>query len=92
MLIIRPFNNYGPRQNDKTYAAVIPITINRILKNQTPIIYGDGNQTRDFIYVTDTAKAAIDAYKSKNTRGRVLNIGKGKEVSIKIKGGVKNEV
>ena len=82
MAIIRPFNNYGPRQNDKTYAAVIPITIKRILNHQTPIIYGDGNQTRDFIFVKDTANAAVDAYKSKNTRGIVLNIGKGKEVSI----------
>lgn len=82
MLIIRPFNNYGPRQNDKTYTLVIPITIKRILNNQTLLIYGDGNQTRDFIFVKDTVNATIDAYKSKNTRGKVLNIGRGKEISI----------
>jgi len=82
MLIIRPFNNYGPRQNDKSYAGIIPITIKRILNNQTPIIHGDGNQTRDFIFVKDTANATIDAYGSKNTRGKVINIGSGKETSI----------
>jgi UDP-glucose 4-epimerase len=81
--IIRPFNNYGPRQNDKSYAAVIPITIKRILNKETPIIYGDGNQTRDFVYVKDTVDAAINIFKSINTRGKVINIGRGKEVSIK---------
>ncbi|MEM2914344.1 MAG: NAD-dependent epimerase/dehydratase family protein, partial [Candidatus Bathyarchaeia archaeon] len=46
--IIRPFNNYGPRQNEKTYAGVIPTTIKRILSGQPPIIFGDGEQNRDF--------------------------------------------
>jgi UDP-glucose 4-epimerase len=82
MLIIRPFNNYGPRQNDKSYAGIIPITIKRILNNKTPIIYGDGNQTRDFIFVKDTVNATIDAYKTKNTRGKTINIANGKEISI----------
>jgi UDP-glucose 4-epimerase len=51
--IIRPFNNYGPRQNDKSYAAVIPITIKRILSGDAPVIQWDGEQSRDFICVTD---------------------------------------
>ena len=72
--IPRPFNNYGPRQNSESYAGVIPLTIKRILNNESPIIYGDGTQTRDFIYVGDTAKAIIDVYLSKNTRGRIINI------------------
>ena len=80
--IIRPFNNYGPRQNEGSYAGVIPITVNRIIKGEAPIIYGDGNQTRDYLYVTDTAKAALNIYKSNKTRGRVLNIASGREVSI----------
>ncbi len=46
--IIRPFNLYGPRQNMDAYAAVIPVTINRILHSKKPIIEGDGLQTRDF--------------------------------------------
>ena len=80
--IIRPFNNYGPRQNERSYAGVIPLTIKRILNDEVPIIYGDGKQTRDYLYVTDTANAAIDVYNSKSTRNKVLNIASGKEISI----------
>ena len=80
--IVRPFNNYGPRQNERTYAGVIPTTIRRILEGQAPVIFGDGEQTRDYIYVTDTANAMIEIYKNKNTRGMVINIGSGKEISI----------
>lgn len=80
--IIRPFNNYGPRQNEGTYAGVIPLTIKRILNGEAPVIYGDGNQTRDFLYVTDTADAAVKIYNIKNTRGKILNVASGKETSI----------
>jgi len=80
--IIRPFNNYGPRQNEGSYAGLIPITIRRILQNEPPIIFGDGKQTRDYLYVTDTAKAAIKIYKNTSTRNKVLNIASGKEISI----------
>lgn len=81
--ILRPYNNYGPRQNEKFYAGVIPLTIKRILSGESPIIHGDGLQTRDFIYVTETARAAIDIYNNTKTRGLVLNIGTGKETTIK---------
>lgn len=80
--IVRPFNNYGPRQNEGMYAGVIPITIKRIMSGKPPILQGDGKQTRDFIYVTDTARAAIAIYKNPRTRGSVLNIASGKELSI----------
>jgi UDP-glucose 4-epimerase len=82
--IIRPFNNYGPRQNEESYAGVIPLTIKRILNDEAPVIYGDGKQTRDYIYVTDTANATMEAYNSKSTRNKVLNIASGKEISIEI--------
>lgn len=81
--IIRPFNNYGPRQNMGKYAGVIPLTIKRILNGEPPVIYGDGNQTRDYLYVTDTADASVKVYNCKNTRGKVLNIASGKELTIK---------
>mgnify|MGYP001050676132 CR=1 FL=1 len=81
--IIRPFNNYGPRQNEGTYAGVIPLTIKRILKGESPVIYGDGLQTRDYTYVTDTAEAAVSVCCKKSTRGKVINIASGKETSIK---------
>lgn len=80
--IVRPFNIYGPRQNMKSYAAVIPITIRRILEGKQPIICGDGNQTRDYTYVEDIVNAAIKIYNSENTRGTAINIASGKEVSI----------
>jgi UDP-glucose 4-epimerase len=82
VVIIRPFNNYGPRQNERAYAGVIPTVIRRILEGQAPVIFGDGEQTRDYIYVTDTASAMVDTYKNKNTRGKLINIGSGKEISI----------
>ena len=80
--IIRPFNNYGPRQNEGSYAGVVPLTIKRILNDEAPVIYGDGKQTRDYLYVTDTANAAIDVYNSNSTRNNVLNIASGKEILI----------
>jgi len=83
MAILRPFNNYGPRQNEGNYAGVIPITVKRLLSGARAIIHGDGLQTRDFIYVTDTADAAIEIYNSMSTRGKTINIASGKEVTIK---------
>lgn len=80
--IIRPFNNFGPRQNEKTYAGVVPTTIVKILNGESPVIFGNGNQTRDFIYVEDTAEAAPRVYETKATRGKILNIGQRKETRI----------
>ena len=80
--IIRPFNTYGPRQNEGSYAGVIPITVKRIMAGEPPVIYGDGKQTRDYIYATDVVKAAIDIYKNEKTRGKIINIGSGKEISV----------
>jgi len=79
--ILRPFNIFGPRQNCGTYAAIIPVTIKRLLNCGRPVIYGNGEQTRDYSYVTDVVRAAIDMYKQPKTRGRVVNIGSGKETS-----------
>lgn len=81
--IVRPFNSYGPRQNEGTYAAVVPITIKRILSGQPPIIYGDGLQTRDFSYVEDIADAIPRIYEVTATRGKVVNLASGKEITIK---------
>jgi UDP-glucose 4-epimerase len=80
--IIRPFNNYGPRQNDGSYAGVVPITIKRVLRGEAPVIYGDGKQTRDYLFVTDTADAAVKAYETKSSRKKALNIASGSETSI----------
>lgn len=79
--ILRYSNVYGPRQDPRGEAGVISIFLDRITKNQTPIINGDGNQTRDFIYVGDVAKANLLALE-KNTKSRIFNIGFGKETSV----------
>jgi UDP-glucose 4-epimerase len=80
--IVRPFNNYGPRQNEGSYAGVIPVTVKRVLSGQAPVIYGDGKQTRDYLFVTDTVDAAVKVYEHKSSRKRVLNVASGREVSI----------
>lgn len=81
-MIIRPFNNYGPRQNEGNYAGIIPITIKRILNNQAPIIHGDGLQTRDFIYVSDTADMTVQLSKCDEAIGKTINLGSGKEITM----------
>ena len=80
--VIRPFNIYGPRQNAGQYAGLIPLTINRILNKEELIINGDGLQTRDYTYVTDVADAAINICENESTRGKIINIGSGKDYSV----------
>jgi UDP-glucose 4-epimerase len=78
---LRYFNVYGPRQDaESDYAAVIPKFIKTILQEKPPIIYDDGEQTRDFIFVKDVVDANILAAES-NATG-VFNIASGKKLSI----------
>ena len=62
LAVIRPFNNYGSRQNAGDYAAIIPQTARRILQGLPPILEGDGEQTRDFVFVEDTTRAFLTVY------------------------------
>ncbi len=80
--ILRPFNNYGPRQNKGSYAGIIPKVIEACLTNTEISVYGDGLQTRDFLYVKDTVRAAIECYQRPHTRGKVINVGTGIETKI----------
>ena len=81
-VVVRPFNNFGPRQNFGSYAGVIPIVVRKIL-NKAPIeIFDDGEQTRDFIFVRDTVDAMVKIYEEEKTRGRVINISSGRETSV----------
>ncbi len=82
LAIMRPFNNFGPRQNEGAYAGIIPITIKRILDGQSPMINGDGKQTREFIYVKDTAEACVRVYNEPKTRGQIINVARGKEYTV----------
>ena len=78
---LRYFNVFGPKQNKNSqYAAVIPNFINALLENKQPIIYGDGEQTRDFIFVNDVVGANIAAAKS--DYNGVVNVACGEKLSI----------
>lgn len=75
-IILRYFNTYGPRQTLTPYVGVITIFINRILENKQPIIFGNGNQVRDFISVKDIVGANIMAMEA-NCSGEIFNVGTG---------------
>jgi nucleoside-diphosphate-sugar epimerase len=80
---LRYFNVYGPRQVfGSSYNAVITAFISRLLSKQPPIIYGDGKQTRDFVYVDDVVSANMLALKSKNSAGEVFTIASGTAISV----------
>ena len=72
--IVRPY--------DAAYAGVIPIAIRCALNDKPVTVFGDGEQTRDYIRVTDTAEAAVAIYREEGTRGEVINVASGHEVSV----------
>lgn len=81
-IIVRPFNNYGPRQNHKgILAGVIPLTAMRLLAGGTPEIHGDGTQSRDFIHVHDTVDAVLKLY-GVQLSGETVNISTDNQISI----------
>jgi len=70
-------------QNPRSqYAAVVPIFITKMLQGNSPVIYGDGEQTRDFIYVDDVVKANLLAASTPYVSGEVFNIASGESLSI----------
>ena len=80
---LRYFNVFGPKQNPKSqYAAVIRKFIDRILAGKKLHIYGDGEQTRDFIYVANVARANLLACTSPNAAGKVFNIACERSISV----------
>ena len=78
---LRYFNVYGPRQRDSPYSGVLAIWLGRIIRNQDLIIFGDGEQSRDFTYIKDVIKANILAAES-NTGGEIFNIGASSPITI----------
>ena len=82
---LRYFNIFGPRQNPKgEYAAAIPLFIHALLHNQSPILNGDGEQTRDFTFVENAVQANIKAMLEQNNKpqGTIFNIAVGERVSL----------
>ncbi|MGQ9617364.1 MAG: NAD-dependent epimerase/dehydratase family protein [Candidatus Aminicenantia bacterium] len=82
-VVLRFFNVFGPNQDySSPYSGVISIFINKMIKGENPIIYGDGEQTRDFIYVGDVVRAIEKAFFADITPYRIFNIGSGRSFSI----------
>jgi nucleoside-diphosphate-sugar epimerase len=82
---LRYFNVFGPWQNPESqYAAVIPKFITALLRGQSPVIHGDGEQTRDFIYVENVVAANVRAAlaPAQAAAGRVFNVGCGGRISL----------
>ncbi len=80
---LRYFNVYGPKQNPNSeYAAVIPIFISQMLNGKTPVIYGDGHQSRDFVHVDDVVTANLLAASAENVSGEVFNIAAGRSFNL----------
>jgi nucleoside-diphosphate-sugar epimerase len=80
---LRYFNVYGPRQSPQSeYSAAIPQFIQAMLGGQAPTIFGDGQQTRDFVFVDDVVQANLLAAESLGAPGGVFNIGGGQAVSV----------
>jgi nucleoside-diphosphate-sugar epimerase len=80
---LRYFNVYGPRQDSAShYAGVIPKFISALLSDAAPTIYGDGEQTRDFLYIADCVTATLAACHGPAPSGSVLNVGTGQPTTV----------
>lgn len=80
---LRYFNVYGPRQDPSSpYSGVMSIFMTKASNKDTPVIYGDGNQYRDFIFVKDVVKANLLAANGSKSMGKIFNIGTGRYVRI----------
>jgi nucleoside-diphosphate-sugar epimerase len=79
---LRFFNVYGSRQAGGLYGGVITRFVDRLRQGKAPIVFGDGDQTRDFIHVDDAVEACILASENPRCIGEVINIGTGKPMTI----------
>jgi len=80
---LRYFNVYGPRQSHGPYSGVITKFISRLMRGEPPVIYGDGEQTRDFANVSDIVEANMLALERNSVPSDPINIGTGTATSIK---------
>lgn len=82
--VLRLFNNYGPRAHYKGDSGeVIPRTIVNIVYGKSPVIFGDGSISKDFLYVKETVKILAQLLNIEETSGKTFNIGTGEEITIK---------
>lgn len=81
-VVIRPFNTYGPFQKTGGEGGVVAVFLKKKVNGETLYIYGDGNQTRDLLYVEDCARFVIEAGFSDKVNGHIVNAGLGRDISI----------
>jgi UDP-glucose 4-epimerase len=82
-IALRYFNVFGPRQDPSSpYSGVISICADRLLRGESPIVHGDGEQTRDFVYVLDVVEANLAAMWGPPGGFRVFNVGRGERLSL----------
>ena len=79
---LRFFNVYGPRQESSSYGFVTAIFLKQVLDNKPITIFGDGMQTRDFVYIEDNLNATLMAIIKSSADGEAINIGTGQETSV----------
>ena len=80
--VVRGANVYGPRQSAQAKGAAIAIFINKILHDKAPIIFGTGDQTRDYVFVKDTARGIVAAATILGIHGEIINLCSGRDVSM----------
>ena len=82
-VVVRPFNSFGPRSHHEGDSGeVIPKFLLRAMADRPLMVFGDGEQTRDFTFVADTARGILEAGISEATPGETVNLGRGEEISI----------
>jgi len=80
---LRYFNVFGPKQDPSSiYSAVIPRFIDALIYDRSPIVFGDGEQSRDFVYIDNVVQANLLAISAKHLHGEVINIGCGRKISL----------
>jgi len=82
IVILRYFNVYGPGQRNSAYSGVVTRFLEKAFRGEPLIVYGDGGQTRDFIYVDDVVKATILALEGVGVEGETFNVCTGKPTSV----------
>ncbi|MCP4366409.1 MAG: NAD-dependent epimerase/dehydratase family protein [Planctomycetes bacterium] len=81
VVVVRPFNTVGPRQSSR-YGMVIPRFVEQALSDEPITVFGDGTQSRCFVYVTDVVDAVIDLSERPEASGQIFNVGSDEEVTI----------
>lgn len=82
-VVLRYFNVFGPRQDpDSQYSAVIPIFVSKMVQGERPTIYGDGKQSRDFVYVDNVVQCNLAAADAERASGATINVACGKQFTL----------